>query len=136
MQLECIELLDALTEEQIMEAYKMIDETIRNFNINNSQGLEHFVEILIDVGFNYNLHNNKKEEEITYLLSYIRLALLVEKKALPPKEANDNDNDDADPSKVDNNFDNKIIKLKLSKLQRITTTEPHCLEIFQTEVDA
>ncbi|CAG8512287.1 10994_t:CDS:2 [Scutellospora calospora] len=46
MQLECIELLNVLTEEQTIEAYEMIDKTIKNLSFDNSQDLEYFLEVL------------------------------------------------------------------------------------------
>ncbi|CAG8801221.1 4699_t:CDS:2, partial [Gigaspora rosea] len=49
MQLECLELLDALTEKQITKVQEMVDETIKNCSIDEPQALKYLLEILKDI---------------------------------------------------------------------------------------
>ncbi|CAG8764327.1 7002_t:CDS:2, partial [Gigaspora rosea] len=71
MQLECIELLDALTEEQFTEVQEMVDETMKNCSIDDPQALKYLLKILKDISLDNNLNDDK---EIIYLPFYIQLA--------------------------------------------------------------
>ncbi|CAG8656809.1 2457_t:CDS:2, partial [Scutellospora calospora] len=84
MQLECLELLDVLTEEQTTKAYETMDETMRNLSFDNPQGLKYFLEVLKDVSLDNNSNDDDQEEEIIYLPSYVQLAPPVKKKVPPP----------------------------------------------------
>ncbi|CAG8704104.1 11435_t:CDS:2, partial [Scutellospora calospora] len=79
MQLEYMELLDALTKEQTMEAYEMMDETMRNFSFDNPQGLEYFLDILKDVSLDNN-SNDDNYKEVIYWPLYVQSASPMEKK--------------------------------------------------------
>lgn len=81
MQLECLELLDALTEEQNAKVQEMIDKPMRDRSFNDPQALKFFLKILENVS---SLEDNDEKEEVVYLPSYIQVMPPTKKRRDPP----------------------------------------------------